>query len=159
MGIIRKIADASHQNTTYRVGLLQSRAYRALKNFTDDALKPYGISSVEWAFLGALLDAESGLRTGEAADILGVEAPFVTVIVAEFSEKGLIEHASDPKDGRAKIIRLAPKGRALVPEIEKSLRGKMRPLIAGVSPGELLGYLTALQKISDNHDRIARNDS
>jgi DNA-binding MarR family transcriptional regulator len=153
MGIIKKLTNARQNRTTYRVGLLQAKAYRIMKQHTDKKLLPFDISSTHWAFLGLLYDEHLGMRPGEIANELGVEASFVTRLLNEFSKKGLVKKMSDSKDSRATLIALTEKGRTQVGDIEKHLRAEIAPLIKGISMGDLLSYLGVLQQIIENGEK------
>ena len=51
----------------------------------------------------------------ELADIEKVSAPSMTRTVAALVERGLVERADDPTDGRQVILSLTPEGRAHLP--------------------------------------------
>lgn len=153
MSFLRKISNASRNHKTYRVGLLQTKAYRVLKHQTTKLLEPYGISSVEWAMLGLLYDASKGLRSKKLADELGVEAPFVTTINSKLLDLGYIIHVSDPEDNRAKLVCLTSKGKKFVDETEVYLRQEMKFLFKDVSINDILAYLNVLQDVIDNSNR------
>ncbi|MDQ2933042.1 MAG: hypothetical protein M3Q80_01540 [bacterium] len=150
IGILSKIKTAVHNKTTYRVGLLQTKAYRILKNNTDKALKRHAITSVHWAFLGILNDQINGMRAIDAAIELGVEAPFVTRLFSELEMKKLVDAIADTEDSRVKIICLTEEGKKFVKTTEIELREHMRSLIKDVSVNELMSYLTVLEKIIKN---------
>jgi DNA-binding MarR family transcriptional regulator len=150
MKILKKITTAGENRTTYRVGLLQSKAYRVLRQHTDKKLVPFDISSTHWAFLGLLYDAKEGMRPGTIAEELGVEASFVTRLLNEFTKKGFIKKTVDPNDSRATLLLLTEKGRTQVSKIESHLRTEIAPLIEGVSLSDLLSYLEVLKQIIEN---------
>ncbi len=108
------------------------------------------MSSTHWALLGLLYEAKAGLRPGEVANELGVEAPFVTRMVNEFKKKKLVEQKEDPSDSRANVLFLTAAGKAEVKKIESVLRVEMAPLIKDVAFGDLLSYLLVLKKIIEN---------
>ena len=149
MSLLTKITQAARNRTTYTAGLLQARAYRILKERTSVVLAPLGLSTTEWAFLGLLMESK-GMRPKHAADELGIEASFVTVMTAHLKKNGWIEEMSDTKDSRAKMLSLTPKGRTFVQKTEVHVRKEMRPLIEGAAPGDLLGYLSVLERIIKN---------
>ncbi len=144
---IRKIV------TTYNIGLLQSKAYRILKFYTADILSQYGLTSIEWALLGQLLDNNEGLKFVEVAGVLGVEAPFVTVLVDGLEKKGLVLRQNDTKDRRAKRITLTALGESKVPEVELVLRKDMKKLLSDISRTDILCYLKVLDSIVQNSDK------
>ncbi len=152
-GIFKKISAAARNTTTYRIGLLQAKTYRVLKQHTAKALEPLGISTIEWAFLGLLTETPSGIRAAVAAQELGVEAPFISALLKNLEKKQLIESGADKTDSRAKLLHLTKKGEAFVQSTEQHLRSAMRPLVAGISLSDLLAYITVLEAISKNREK------
>ncbi len=150
MNIFQKIQTISQNRKTYRVGLLQAKAYRVLKHHTSNALSEYKISTTEWAFLGLLYDAPEGMRSSAIAQELGVEAPFVTQLVKKLEKTNFLIEKEDEKDSRAKIISLTKVGIIFVDTTETKLREVMKPLIKGISPGALTAYLEVMQSIIKN---------
>jgi len=149
-GIIKKIKIAIRNRTTYRVGLLQAKAYRILKRYTSEGLQSHDISTVDWALLGHLNDFKGGCRLSHLAEELGVEAPFVTVLYTKLHKKGLVISKTDPDDSRAKIICLTQKGEGFVRETEEGLKTHMRPLLKGLSSNEVVSYINVLEHIIEN---------
>lgn len=153
MNIVKKIKAAISNNTTYRVGLLQAKAYRALKQHTGQVLSKFDISTIHWAFLGLLNDHPEGLRSNHAALELGVEPPFITEIFSDLKNKDLVSVKSDQTDKRVKIIFLTVKGKAFVKKTEEVLREKTKKLLVGVSAKDILSYLIVLENIIENYKK------
>ena len=149
-GLIKKIINAANLRTTYRIGLLQTKAYRILKQHTAETLSPYGISTIEWAFLGLLHDAPEGMRSKAAADEIGVEAPFITAMVASLRKKDLVLEGQDKKDSRAKNLSLTEKGHEFVIATEKILKESVRGIMKGIGAGDIVSYLAVLKQMVDN---------
>ncbi len=156
MGIFKTLSAVARNRTTYRAGLLQAKAYRVLKQRTGKILAPFGISTIEWGFLGLLMDS-TRMRARALADELGVEPPFVTVMAAKLEKKGLVAMQKNTEDKRAKTFYLTPRGKTFVEEVEKTVRAEIRPLVAGINPAAFIGYFQVLEKIVENsrekHDR------
>lgn len=157
MGIIKKITAAARNQKTYRVGLLQTKAYRILKQATTDALAHLEITSTHWAFLGLLDDQKKGMRPADAARELIVEAPFVTQMFRELKALGLVESLPDQKDTRAKLISLTTKGKAFVIKTEVYLRKEIKPVIKNAEMADLLSYIIVLEQIVSNY--TSKNNS
>jgi len=151
VNLFKKIQNTVKNRKTYRAGLLQAKVYRVFKGYTQEKLmSSYNLSTIDWALLGLLEDNENGMRPSVLAEELGVEAPFVTVLVARLKELGIVDVKSDTSDNRVKIFYLTAKGKKMVPQIEAYLRGEMKTLIKGISYDELITYLSVLEKISEN---------
>ncbi len=52
------------------------------------------------------------LTLRQLAAVLGTDAPYATVVVADLEGRGLVERTPHPADRRAKLVRLTPAGRA-----------------------------------------------
>jgi DNA-binding MarR family transcriptional regulator len=57
----------------------------------------------------------------ELAARLGVDPPYVTVMVDDLERRGLVERAPHPTDRRAKIVELTASGRRAVKRAERAL--------------------------------------
>ncbi|MBW3538140.1 MarR family transcriptional regulator [Candidatus Parcubacteria bacterium] len=150
LGNIRsyRALKTSVNTTTYEAGLVQARAYRALKNYFGDHLAPHGLTMTEWALLGQIYSHSQGLRLSEISEILSVEAPLATNLVTSLEDKGLVRRCRDDRDRRAKLVAVSPAGQRLVPEVEQELRRAMKTFLTGISAGELAAYLKVLQKMA-----------
>ena len=149
MSIFNDIENTRKNLTTYRVGLLQTKAYRKLKQRTSEALKPFNITSIEWAFLGMLHEYRDGTRSNELGEVLGVEAPYITSLASRFEKEKILKYTKDEKDGRAKKIQLTEKGHAQVVEIEAFLRKESKKWLEGISIREIIIFLKVLKKLSE----------
>lgn len=148
--ILKKIQLVSRNRTTHQVGLLQAKVYRILKQETNRHLAPAGLTTLHWAFLGLLFVHSKGLRLQVVAQELGVEPPFVTELAKELVKKELVIIEKDVTDSRAKVAMLSKSGTVFVKKTEAHMRECMRPMISGVSPADLITYLTVLEKIVTN---------
>lgn len=146
---LRKVIDLANIKT-YAIGLDQAKAYRILKHVTSQALEKYSLSPLDWALLGLLSDQKNGLRPSEIAELLGVEAPFVTVIVDELQTKKMVVRKKDAVDRRAKLVTLTAHGHRRVLLIENQLRQATKGLMKGVSPQEIIAYMKVLKAIIAN---------
>jgi DNA-binding MarR family transcriptional regulator len=151
MSLFKKITSAARNRATYTAGMLQTRAYKILVEETSLVLAPLGISTTEWAMLGLLLEIGS-TRPKHIAKFVGVEPPFVTVMATHLKKCGWVTEMTDAKDSRAKLLSITEKGKAFVRKTEVHVRNQMRPLVSGVSPSDLLGYLAVLESIIKNSE-------
>lgn len=147
MSIFKEIISAG-KLTTYEIGLLQTKAFRTLKERTDGVLLPFEITSTEWAFLGMLHEYKDGIRSSDIADCLGVEAPFVTVLVANFMKRKWVTQSKDKTDMRAKLIFLTSEGHKKVIDIEAIVRKVSKTWLKDVSIKDVLAYIRVLKKLS-----------
>jgi len=57
------------------------------------------------------------LTPSELADIERVQRPTATRVAATLTERGLVERAGDPGDGRVSLLSVTEEGRALLDEV------------------------------------------
>jgi DNA-binding MarR family transcriptional regulator len=117
------------------------RADLARRGFTDLG-KSYGL------VFRAL--ADEALHLNELAHYLGITAQGASKLIDEMAERGYVERVPDPKDGRAKRLELAPRGRSVLAHArrfhrsyERQLRERLGPRLAGDVRSALEGMLGA----------------
>ncbi len=137
------------QYTAYDAGLLQGKAYRVLATHLTKALLPFHLSIPEWKLLGKLSE-QPNMKPARLAEVLGVEPPLITSLVAGLEKKKLLRRVDDKNDKRAKVITSTKKGLELVEAIEPVVRAEMRDLLKGTTYDELLAYLKILSAIVTN---------
>lgn len=136
--------------STYKIGLLQTKAYRILNQETARVLKPYDITPIDWALFGLLYESPNGIRLSHLASELGVEASFITEQSESLIKLKLIEITATQKDRRVKLMTLTEKAKKIIPKIEKELVANMLPLLKGNSMSDLKGYRHVLTNIVKN---------
>jgi DNA-binding MarR family transcriptional regulator len=98
------------------------------------ALDDHGITTQQWAVLGALSrdNPDAGLSVGDLARLLMVSRQNLGGVLSRLEKQGLVERSIDSKDGRSRRICLSKKGHklwhdALLPRIfgyyEEALEG------------------------------------
>jgi DNA-binding MarR family transcriptional regulator len=135
---------------TYKIGLLQTKAYRILNQETARILKPYHITPIDWALLGLLYENPDGLRLSHIAEELGVEAPFITEQSQDLIKLKLITIEPTLEDKRVKMMRLTDQANQQIPEIEKALIRAMLPILEGSTITDLKAYKKTLSNIVKN---------
>lgn len=101
------------------------------------ALDDYGITTQQWAVLGALTRPgfAGGVAVGDLAAFLLVSRQNLAGVLSRLEALGYIERAVAEADNRSRLIRLTAKGRDLWDE-------NMRPVIAGYYQAALAGFST-----------------
>jgi len=56
--------------------------------------------------------ADGPLAMGELSSVLGIDAPYTTVVVDDLERRGLVERSVSSRDRRAKVVRVTTKGRS-----------------------------------------------
>lgn len=127
----------------YRVGSevdLQLRLTRGFmlvarrwRKYLDEHLRRIGQSQARWEALFAVAMSREGSALGSIARRVGVEGPTFVRMIAQFEREGLVKRLTSSADRRASIIRITPKGEAVL--------GEMRELTTRVRK-EFLGELS-----------------
>ena len=136
---------------SYEFGLIQTKAFRALKGHTLALLQPYSLTTYEWAVLGVLFEAKSdGYRITTLAETLHVSKPFITKTVGRLSDKGWVCRSNAVEaDKRSVRIQLTPHAQKKIPIIEKYLRTETKHVFKGISKAKLFFYMQVLEQISE----------
>lgn len=150
MSLFKDISFIAKNRTTYDIGLIQARGYRALKQMTAQILKPEGLTTIEWAMLGIISHHGSGVRSNEVAELLGVQQPLVSRLIVKAEAGGWITVTKGITDKRERILQLSTHGKSHLVRIEAQVRNQLRPLLAGVAPRDLVGYLRTLSRLAEN---------
>jgi DNA-binding MarR family transcriptional regulator len=91
--------------------------------------------------------AERGTCTQvQLAHSAGCEPPSITLMVRKLEARGLLSRNPSPTDGRATVVELTEKGRALVPELKRAWKDLAEEMTANhpLPPDELLQVLWPL---------------
>lgn len=153
MSFLKGLKLITQNRTTYDIGLIQARAYRVLKQTTAHALKSESLSTIEWAMLGVISHHVNGVRTTTIADELRVKPPLVSRLIAKAEAGGWIV-ITQGVDKRERLVCLSEKAKRKIPIIEARIRKNLRPLLLGVSPRDLIGYLKTVASISENGSKL-----
>lgn len=79
-------------------------------------LQGRGVTVAEWVAL-RLLFGEGGAAPSRLAQRMGMTRGAITKLADRLIERALVERRADPLDGRARILALTARGRALVPAL------------------------------------------
>lgn len=91
------------------------RAARVLARRFDVALRPVGLTNGQFSLLMSLnRPAPAGL--GGVAELLAMDRTTLTANLKPLERRGLVATETDPKDRRARLLRLTPAGLALLAE-------------------------------------------
>jgi len=104
---------ASIYATCHCLGL--QRAARATARRYDEALRPAGITSGQFAILSALLRDEA-MPLGTLADLLGLERTTLTRNLVPLEAAGLVVSAAANRDRRVRAVALTKTGRGCIAE-------------------------------------------
>ncbi|MHB1565459.1 MAG: MarR family winged helix-turn-helix transcriptional regulator [Acidiferrobacter sp.] len=114
----------------------------------DRRLRPLGLSQAKWRMLLHISCSEECTQA-ELATRLGVEAPTVVGLLDRLAADHLLERRECPHDRRSKTVHLKDAGRALLKPITEMADALSVELLADLSPEEIQGSMTVLQRIRD----------
>jgi len=92
--------------------------------YTDDDRRAEVAEAVGFSFLRAkaLLRIASRPSTSrELAATLATDAPYVTIVVRDLEERGLVTRDVNPTDGRSKLVKITPEGQRIAARAEAIL--------------------------------------
>jgi DNA-binding MarR family transcriptional regulator len=108
------------------------RLFQLGNTLQRQAVKELGVSTVQWAVLGALsrTKAKEGISFTELADYLVVSRQNLDGVLKRLERDKHVVRVADMADKRARLVRLTPQGRrfweALQPRIYEFYRQAMR---------------------------------
>ncbi|MGE0285858.1 MAG: MarR family winged helix-turn-helix transcriptional regulator [Bradyrhizobium sp.] len=90
------------------------RLFQVANTLQRQAVKELGITTVQWAVLGALSDPRTmqGMSVGALADFLIVSRQNLDGVLKRLERDGLVERVADAGDKRARMVRLTREGLA-----------------------------------------------
>lgn len=144
---LKEDPEYSSLATTYQVGLLQTRAYKAVMGRTSEFLSKLKISNSDWVALGIIFEHSKGLRSLELARIMSVNQAYITVVVDKLVKRGYLIVSPDSTDKRAKILHLSTAGKLFVKKTEELLSKEMIILSSGISIDDALSYFKVQKHI------------
>lgn len=103
------------------------------------------------ARLAARIDAD-GSRLTALAESAGVTKQTASALVAQLERSGYVERVPDPTDARARIIRVAERGReaqACAQEMEETIEAELTQHLGPRRMRELRRSLESLREITD----------
>ena len=89
------------------------RTARALARRFDVAFRDLGLTNGQFSLMMAL-NRPSPPGMGAVAALLAMDRTTLTAALKPLARRGLVATARDPNDGRSRLLRLTPAGRALL---------------------------------------------
>ncbi|WP_454198052.1 MarR family winged helix-turn-helix transcriptional regulator [Nocardia sp. Marseille-Q1738] len=134
-------------------GLLMFVAYRSMEERVFAALAEagYGDISVAQGRLAARI-APQGSRITELAEQAQVTKQTAGFLVDQLERAGYVERMPDPRDGRARLVRLSERGRGMADyanEIADNIQGEWAAHLGARRMRNLREALTRLREITD----------
>jgi len=139
----------------YRIGSETDLQLRLTRGFTlvtrrwrkylDEHLRRIGQSQARWEALFAVAMTREGSALGTIAKRVGVEGPTFVRMIAQFEREGLVKRLSSDEDRRASIIKITPKGEAVLAEMRELTTKARKDFLGDISVDEVRRMLDMLE--------------
>src|SRR6516162_2479122 len=126
------------------------RLFQVANTLQKQAVKELGVTTVQWAVLGALSDPRPtyGMSVGTLADFLVVSRQNLDGVLKRLERDGLVERVMEPEDKRARVVKLTPEGFAFWKELRERIFQFYDQAVSGFKFDDrvaLAHYLNSLQ--------------
>jgi DNA-binding MarR family transcriptional regulator len=140
------------------LGLLCFIAGRAMESRVKDAVAAAGFDdlSVAQARVFAQIGAD-GTRVGELAARALITKQSAGFLVDQLEQAGYVRREPDPTDARAKLVRIAERGRAVLPiarAAEAEVEAEWTAHLGARAADQLRRHLARLREITDPYHEI-----
>lgn len=135
---------AFDKNTS--AGYLINHVARVFAQALTERVRPLGLSTGPFPVLLELW-REDGLTQSALVERLAVEQATIANTLARMERDGLVVRRPHPEDGRAQIVRLTAKGRALEGPATAAASEVNQEMLAGLSKRERDDFLAVMRKI------------
>lgn len=127
------------------------RLFQVGNTLQKQAVKELGITTVQWAVLGALSDPRPtyGMSVGTLADFLVVSRQNLDGVLKRLERDGLVERVTDPADKRARMVKLTKEGSAFWTDLRERIFQFYDQAVSGFRFDDrvaLAHYLNELQR-------------
>jgi MarR family transcriptional regulator for hemolysin len=130
---------------------------RAWRLKLDQRLAPLGMSQARWRTLLHLSHAEEPITQAELAARLGVEEPTLVNLLHRLEEAGWVKRVSSLHDRRCKTVKLQPRARRVIDQIDGAARDLRQELIRGIGRNELDTCMRVLKAVRSRAEASERN--
>lgn len=121
------------------------------------AVEQEGLTTQQWAVLGALSrpEAGAGMSVGELARYLKVSRQNLSGLIGRMERDGRVQAGPDPSDRRSRIIAMSEAGRRLwQDEALPKIHGYYGQVLEGFSVNDVTHSLHYLLKLLENMQRV-----
>jgi DNA-binding MarR family transcriptional regulator len=146
----------AHVPESHRVPAhLARRFHQVCLGITAEVTERIGLTPVEYAMIAALEDAPV-IDQGSLAARLGIDAVSAHHLIHRLGAAGYIERRVNPKDRRARILRLTTRGQALRDRLRADARASQERILEPLAQKERTLFLDMLTRLVEAHEAYAR---
>ena len=131
------------------IGRIIGCVYRHSQMYLNRELADWGLSSGSHHFL-MLLARKDGITQKAITDMLRIDKANTARAISKLIDQGYVVKIPDENDQRAVKIFLTEKGREIIPELRKILKGWSDQLTEGFEPEEKDEALRLLGMLAEN---------
>ena len=140
------------------LGLMLHNAASLLKREFERAVRPHGLTLLQWRVLGQL-SREDGLTQTALGACLEASPMTISDVVERLEAAGLVAREVDPSDSRAKIVRITAPARTQVEEMRAVAAEVYERALDGIGEADRAAMERALTRIASNlEDTRTRKD-
>jgi MarR family transcriptional regulator, transcriptional regulator for hemolysin len=125
-------------------------AARTLRRRSEVVARLHGFTVASAAPLIQIGRFAEGLRLTRLAEIIDSDPVSLSRIIRNLEADGLVLREPDPEDGRAQILQLTEKGRAVADAAEVSVIEYRKQLLAGIDAADLEAALRVFVAMQEN---------
>lgn len=119
------------------LGYTLKQAQHILRIHMDDALRPLGLTTPQYAVLSQL-ELKPGISNAALARASFVTAQTMHGIVSNLEKNNLVKRKSDPQHGRIRCTELTKQGRKIIQQAHQLINGVERSMTISMSKNNKL---------------------
>ncbi|MDD7991187.1 MarR family transcriptional regulator [Achromobacter xylosoxidans] len=133
------------------------RLFQAGNTLDRQSVKELGITTVQWATLGALSrpQVKDGMSFSDLADYLVVSRQSLDGVLKRLEREGHVARVVDPTDRRAKKVVMLPPGRAFWDGIQPRIYEFYRQAVASFRFDDKISLLYHINQLNDGMSKVA----
>jgi DNA-binding MarR family transcriptional regulator len=124
-----------------------SRVNGLLLTAGDALARPAGLTGTRWQVLAVVEHAP--VTVAQAARTMGLTRQSVRETVASLVSLGMLGHEDNPRDRRARLLVLTPRGRATLRSVERRQSAWTNQVASRASPADLRAATGILRDLAD----------
>ena len=138
----------SDLSTDEKVLMAIVRAAEMFKRAHSGIFRNYGLSFPQYNILRVLEASRNGQnKISDVSRIMVVPVANMTSIAKRLEKDGFIIRNSDPRDERVTILKITPKGKRTLKNVEKEKDARLELLLKGFSKKERLDLLIKVKRL------------
>jgi DNA-binding MarR family transcriptional regulator len=138
-----------------RSGFLLNKAAQRVREVYEEALKPTGLTAKHAGVL-MILEEKGSLSQHELGKCAYIDRTTVVGLMDDLEKMGLVERKEHPTDRRSHAIYLTPKGKEILPLIDKHAVAMENKFLGCLNVQEQKSLIQILRKLVLNHFNVSK---